>query len=80
MILLYLANDYDGTAKTAILMPGQTEVCVNISITDDGIDEEEEDFCVTLTSNVPRVTFAPNSCQITVTITDSRRMLHLFQV
>ena len=63
-------TDFDPTAQTVTLNPGETEVCVNISITRDNIEENNETFCVDLSSNNPAVQFQPNTCQSMVTILD----------
>lgn len=59
----------------AIIRPGQTEVCVNVSTKRDILDEESEQFCVSVTSSDSNVMFQPASCQIMVTITDFKRKL-----
>lgn len=67
----FIANtDFDATAQNATLRAGETEVCVNISIVDDGTPEGDEEFCVEVTSPVPQVSGDPNGCDVCVTITD----------
>ena len=66
-----IANDYNQTAITATIRPGNTEACVDIGITIDTRDENDEEFCVNLSSSDNTITFVePMACTITVTIKD----------
>ena len=57
--------------KTAQIVPGSTQpVCVEIDVTNDQVDEPDEDFCVQLTSDNPDVDFGSDACHICVTIKD----------
>ena len=65
-----LDNDFNQTLKTVTLNPGDNEVCVNVDIIQDNIQESNETFCVDLTSNDSAIQFQPGTCQVMVTILD----------
>ena len=65
-----LDNDFNQTLQTVTLYPGDNEVCVNIDIIQDNIQESNETFCVDLTCNDSAVQFQPGTCQSMVTILD----------
>ena len=65
-----LDNDFNQTLQTVTLNPGDNELCVNIDIIQDNIQESNETFCVDLTSNDSAVQFQPGTCQSMVTILD----------
>ena len=56
--------------KVVTLLAGQTRVCTTIDIVNDGIREGDEEFCVEVTTSLPRVTGDPDGCDVCVTITD----------
>ena len=71
MIFFPIAGiDFDATPQNAILRAGQTEVCVNISITDDGVSEGSEQFCVEISSSSTQLRGDTSECDVCVTITD----------
>ena len=63
-----IANDFDQTPQIVILRPGQNKVCTDIIINQDSRHENNESFCVDLSSNNTAVHFQPDTCQIKVTI------------
>ena len=54
----------------AVIMPGDTSVCVNIQVNNDQRDELNEQFCVQLSSTDANVQFGTDPCHICVTIMD----------
>ena len=65
-----IANDFDQTPQIVILRPGQNKVCTDIIINQDSRHENNETFCVDLSSNNTAVHFQPDTCQVKVTIFD----------
>ena len=53
-------------------MPGQNMVCVDIEITNDQVEEGDEEFCVQLSSDNMDVNFGDDACHVCVTIMDPR--------
>ena len=51
-------------------MPGQNMVCVDIEITNDQVQEGDEEFCVQLSSDNTDVDFGNDDCHICVTVKD----------
>lgn len=72
-MLHYVAGlDFDSTNKTAILLTGESEVCINISIISDVLVEGNEQFCVEVSSSLPDKIFGdPEKCDTCVEIVDS---------
>ena len=73
-----LGSAEDGSDYTAVSSPltfpatasaDNVMLCINVSITDDLVFEELENFTVTVTTTNPRVTLGNNAT--TVTITDN---------
>ena len=62
----------------AVIMPGDTSVCVNIMITNDQKEEGNETFCVQLSSTDANVQFGTDPCHICVTIFDPPRRGKIF--
>ncbi len=54
--------------------PSQEHQCLNITILDDTILESEEDFQVTLTTVMERVTLDPDTTTITVADDDGKQI------
>ena len=63
-------EDFDSTAFTRVIQPGQTEVCVDIDIENDRVEEGDEEFCVQLSSDNNDIDFGSDPCHICVTIRD----------
>ena len=55
---------------TEVIQPGQTQVCVDIIIENDGVEEGDEEFCVQLSSDNNDIDFGSEPCHICVTIMD----------
>ena len=55
---------------TEVIQPGQTEVCVDIIIKNDRVEERDEEFCVQLSSENKDIDFGREPCHICVTISD----------
>ena len=51
-------------------MPGSDEVCVEIPIENDQVEEGNEMFCIQLSSDNNDIDFGSNACDICVTIMD----------
>ena len=69
LVMFFIAAPADYVAATVQLVfrPGQERQCVNISIEDDDILERPEDFNVTLSTTVDRVTLDPDMATVTIT-------------
>ena len=63
-------EDFDSTMFTEVIQPGQTEVCVDIIIQNDRVEEGDEEFCVQLSSTNNDIDFGSEPCHICVTIMD----------
>ena len=63
-------EDFNTEAQMAVIMPGDTSVCVNIQVNNDQRDELNEQFCVQLSSTDANVQFGTDPCHICVTIMD----------
>ena len=73
-VCLHVAEDYDSTPKTVTISPGETRACTQIEVVEDTIDNEnDEQFCVNITSDNPVIRYQPPECQIMVTIIDNIR-------
>ncbi|XP_019849170.1 PREDICTED: uncharacterized protein LOC100641243 [Amphimedon queenslandica] len=69
-------EDYVSTPKTVTISPGQTRACTQIEVVQDTIDNEnDEQFCVNITSDNPVIRYQPPECQIMVTIIDNIRCI-----
>ena len=55
---------------TEVIQPGQTEVCVDIIIENDEVEEGDEEFCIHLSSDNNDIDFGSEPCHICVTIMD----------
>ena len=55
---------------TEVIQPGQTEVCMDIIIENDRVEEGDEEFCVQLSSDNNDIDFGSEPCHICVTIRD----------
>ena len=65
---------------TEVIQPGQTEVCGDISVINDRVEEEDEEFCVQLSSDNKDIDFGNESCHICVIIKDPQeRGLFVYQ-
>ena len=65
-------EDFSGTSGNITLAPGNTELCVNIPITDDKNIEPPESFAVTfMFMEVPPGTTSPPPISAMVTIIDN---------
>lgn len=65
-----IAGDFNDTAVTSVVTAGSTGVCVDINITDDDINELNEEFCVNIESTHQDLQFhrATEACDVCVTI------------
>ena len=63
-------DDFDSTMFTEVIQPGQTEVCGDIIVINDRVEEGDEEFCVQLSSDNNDIDFGNESCHICVTIKD----------
>ena len=67
-------SDYDSLANAPLIFqPGNTRVCVSVTINDDTMLEETEAFTVTLTTQDSRVNLQRTTA--TITIRDTDRMI-----
>ena len=58
---------------TEVIQPGQTEVCVDIIIKNDRVEEGDEEFCVQLSSDNNDIDFGSEPCHISVSISDPEK-------
>ena len=63
-------EDFDSTVMTGVIQPGQTQVCVDIIIENDRVEEGDEEFCVQLSSDNNDIDFGSEPCHICVTVMD----------
>ena len=76
--MLYLTgenDDYSSGPYTVTFLAGVTSVPFNVSITDDNVLEDDENFLLTIdTSSLPNNVTVDNPSQATVTIVDNDGM------
>lgn len=75
MCVISAATDYTATTRRLDFNADNTELCVDVTTTEDDIREEaEEEFSGTLTviGNIPRLTVEPDEATVTVTDDDGR--------
>ena len=71
-------SDYDSLVNTpSTFQPGDTRVCVSVTINDDTMLEETESFTVTLTTQDSRVNLQRTTATITILDTDGTCLLIL---
>ena len=58
--------DYDSITEDLVFNAGTTRVCRRIPITDDPVDEDDEVFVVTLTTDDPDTALAPDETEVTI--------------
>ena len=64
-----MPGDYAQPAPTDLtFLPGTTQQCASISISDDAVLEIDESFSVQLTSTDPAVILSPSASSATITI------------
>ena len=63
--------DYTSGPYSITFPAGVTNVPFNISINDDNVLEENENFILTINSSLPTDVMAGNPAQVTVTIVDT---------
>ena len=62
--------DFGSTVFTRVMQPGETEVCVDIIIENDRVEEGDEEFCVQLSSDNNDIDFGSEPCHICITLMD----------
>ena len=63
-------QDYESISSTHTFSRNVIQVCFNVSILDDEMNEEEENFLVTITTGDPQVNISPSTATLTIVDND----------
>ena len=70
--------DYNDVVNSNLVFnEDTTSICTRIPITDDRLDEDEEMFTVTLTTNDDDIRIAPNDAEIIITDDDGGSNIYI---
>lgn len=66
-------EDYDSVTADLLFNADSTRVCTRIPITNDDVDEDDELFVATLSTEDPDISLAPDEADITIIDNDGMR-------